>query len=72
MKFAKTIKELEACTGKTFDRLYIVGGGTKDSLLCELTEKYSGKQVVKGASEATAIVNLKIQMYAVKESERNA
>ena len=72
MKFAKTIKELEACTGKTFDRLYIVGGGTKDSLLCELTEKYSGKQVVKGASEATAIGNLKIQMYAVKESERNA
>lgn len=72
MKFAKTIKELEACTGKTFDRLYIVGGGTKDSLLCELTEKYSGKQVVKGSSEATAIGNLKIQMYAVKESERNA
>ncbi|MBR1422753.1 MAG: rhamnulokinase [Ruminococcus sp.] len=72
MKFAKTIKELETCTEKTFDKLYIVGGGTKDSLLCELTEKYSGKQVVKGPSEATALGNLKIQINAVKESEHDA
>ncbi len=71
-KFAKTLAELESCTGKTFEKLIIVGGGTKDSLLCELIAEASGKQVVKGSSEATALGNIKIQINALKENKANA
>ena len=71
-KFAKTLAELESCTEKSFDTLIIVGGGTKDSLLCELIGEASGKKIVKGPSEATAIGNIIIQIKALKENKTNA
>ena len=54
--------ELEENTGKHYDRLYIVGGGAKNSFLNRLTEEATGKKVVALPIEATALGNLKIQM----------
>ncbi len=59
--YAKTYKELEENTGKTYNELYIVGGGAKNKYLNELAEKYTGKKVIALPIEATAIGNLKIQ-----------
>lgn len=60
--YAKAIRELEANTGKTYEKLYIVGGGAKNQFLNQLTQQASGKTVVALPIEATAIGNLKIQL----------
>lgn len=60
--YQRAIKELETNTGMTYEKLYIVGGGAKNPYLNELTEEFTGKQVVAMPLEATALGNLKIQM----------
>jgi rhamnulokinase len=60
--YAKTCELIENNTGKTYDKIYIVGGGAKNTYLNELTERYSGKKVIALPIEATALGNLKIQM----------
>lgn len=60
--YRTAIAELEANTGKKYKKLYIVGGGAKNSFLNELTAKATGKEVVALPIEATAIGNLKIQI----------
>ena len=56
------ISNLEGCSGEKFDRLYIVGGGAKNTYLNELTEAAIGRKVLAFPIEATAIGNLRVQM----------
>lgn len=65
--YKRALEELEANTGETYDRLYIVGGGAKNVFLNEETEKVTGKKVIALPIEATALGNLKIQMQTAKE-----
>lgn len=60
-------QELEALTGQSYGEIHIVGGGSKDEYLNRLTEKYTGKTVLAGPAEATAIGNLMSQMIAAGE-----
>ena len=62
LSYRDAIRELEANTGKAYEKLYIVGGGAKNAFLNRLTEEATGKQVVALPIEATALGNLKIQM----------
>ena len=62
LSYKQAIEELEANTGKKYEKLYIVGGGAKNSFLNCLTEEATGKQVIALPIEATALGNLKIQM----------
>ena len=62
--YAEALAELEANTGGTYEKLYIVGGGAKNDFLNRLTAQATGKQVVALPIEATALGNLKIQMEA--------
>lgn len=64
--YAEAIQELERNTGKTYDTLYIVGGGAKNTFLNRLTAAETGKTVRALPIEATALGNLKIQMEAKK------
>ncbi len=66
LSYKTALMELERNTGRSYDRLYIVGGGAKNQFLNRLTEEETGKKVVALPMEATAIGNLKIQMEAVK------
>ncbi len=59
--YTQTIQDIERITGKQYTRLYIVGGGSQESLLCRLTAETSGKTVSAGPVEATALGNLLIQ-----------
>ena len=56
------LKALEEVTGETYDTLNIIGGGSKNGFLNELTKKYTGKQIIAGPAEGTAIGNLMMQM----------
>ena len=60
--YGRAISDLEENTGKTYDEIYIVGGGAKNTYLNGITEKYTGKKVIALPIEATAIGNIKIQM----------
>ena len=64
LSYQRAIKELEANTGKSYEKIYIVGGGAKNHFLNHLTEQATGKKVIALPIEATAIGNLKIQMEA--------
>ncbi|MBR4701301.1 MAG: rhamnulokinase [Oscillospiraceae bacterium] len=61
--YKAALDELERNTGKSYDKLYIVGGGAKNRFLNELTAACTQKQVIALPIEATAIGNLKIQIH---------
>ena len=60
--YKKAIMEIEELTGKSYDAINIIGGGSNADYLNELTAKYTGKTVYAGPTEATAIGNLVAQM----------
>ena len=62
LSYKNALDELERNTGKTYRKLYIVGGGAKNQFLNRMTEHFTQKQVVALPIEATAMGNLKLQM----------
>lgn len=62
--YADAKKEIEAMTGKSYDSIHIIGGGANADYLNRLTAKATGKKVLAGPVEATAIGNLAVQMIA--------
>ena len=63
--YAEVVADIEKITGEKVDSFTIVGGGSKDKYLNSLTEKYTGKPVLTGTSEATALGNLKTQLSVI-------
>ena len=52
------VKTIEKLTNKEIENIIILGGGSKDVYLNELTAKTTGKKVFTGLGEATAVGNL--------------
>jgi rhamnulokinase len=53
-------------SGRTFKRILIVGGGSKNRLLCQATADACAVPVVSFALEGTAVGNLASQLVALK------
>ena len=62
--YADTVREIEALTGKHYDRIHVVGGGSNAEYLNRITARYTGRTVCAGPGEATAIGNLLVQMIS--------
>lgn len=62
--YADKLGEIERLTGRTYDRIHIIGGGSNAEYLNELTAKYTGAEILAGPGEATAIGNILAQMIA--------
>lgn len=62
--YGRTLDELEALTGVRAGVVHIVGGGSRVTLLNELTAAACGRRVVVGPDEATALGNLLVQARA--------
>lgn len=60
--YKNATEEIEKLSGKKIETIRIVGGGSKDKYLNALTEKYTGKKVAAGPTEATATGNLISQL----------
>ena len=60
--YAAAIAEVESITGKTYKRLHIVGGGSKDTLLNQLTSAAAKKEIWIGPAEGTAAGSIAAQM----------
>lgn len=67
--YGRVVKGLEGLTGKGYEGIYIVGGGSNADYLNELTARATGKTVYAGPGEATALGNHLVQMLAGKEFE---
>jgi len=67
--YGDTISEIQEMTGKTYDSISVVGGGSNAEYLNVLTAEYTGRTVYAGPTEATAIGNIMVQMMANGELE---
>lgn len=62
----------EKMSGRTFKRVLMVGGGSKNRLLCQATADACGVPVVSFALEGTAVGNLASQLVALKAVKSTA
>ena len=69
MKYRLALEQIKSVTGKEFDVLHLMGGGTKDGFLCELASQSLGIPVIAGPIEATALGNIVLQLIALGEIE---
>jgi len=63
-KYRTVLERIEDVTGKKIDCLHIVGGGMKNELLNQFAADATGKKVIAGPAEATAIGNILMQAKA--------
>jgi rhamnulokinase len=63
-KYRIVLQSLEELTGTRFEEIRIVGGGSRNSLLNQFTADATGRTVVAGPVEATALGNIAMQMLA--------
>ena len=66
-EFASTLEALENITHNNYPSVYIFGGGSQDSFLCQLTANATGRTVIAGPTEATAIGNAMCSLIAMGE-----
>lgn len=62
--YARTLADAERLTGRSTSVVHIVGGGSQNRLLCQLTADATGKPVIAGPVEATAQGNVLVQARA--------
>ncbi|MBU9742967.1 rhamnulokinase [Lachnospiraceae bacterium ASD3451] len=67
MKYRLAIERISECTGNHYSCIYVVGGGSKSGLLCQLTADICKTRVISGPAEATAMGNVLLQLMASKE-----
>jgi rhamnulokinase len=60
-KYLQVLENLEALTGRRINVIHIVGGGSQNRLLNRLVAETTGRRVIAGPTEATAIGNVMVQ-----------
>ena len=65
--YAKTIDEISQVTGRSFENIHVVGGGSSNAFLNQLTADATGLEVIAGPVEATLIGNIGMQAIAATE-----
>lgn len=64
LKYRFTFDGIKDCTGKDYDRIHVMGGGTKDKLLLQMTAQSCNVDVYGGPIEATALGNIAVQLIS--------
>jgi rhamnulokinase len=64
LKYRLVIRDLEVVTGRRITEIRIIGGGSKNSVLNQFTADATGRRVIAGPVEATAIGNIAVQLMA--------
>jgi len=62
--YAQAVRELETLTVKEFNKICIIGGGSQNTYLNELTANTCKKTITTGPTEATAAGNILMQMIS--------
>ncbi len=64
LKYRFVLEQLENLMGKPLKAIHVVGGGSRNRLLCQLTADATGRPVIAGPVEATALGNVLVQAIA--------
>jgi rhamnulokinase len=67
LKYRQVLGYLEELTGSPIATIHILGGGTQNKALCQMTADACNRRVVAGPIEATAIGNVMLQAVAAGE-----
>ena len=67
-KYRIVLRNLEHVSGRYIEQIRVIGGGSKNSLLNQLTADATGRRVLAGPAEATALGNVAIQILATGEA----
>jgi rhamnulokinase len=67
MKYRFVLEKLARLTGRSIERLHIIGGGSQNVLLSQMTADAIGREVIAGPVEATALGNAIVQMITLGE-----
>jgi rhamnulokinase len=63
-KYRLVLRNLEEVIGKQIAQIRIIGGGSKNRLLNQLTADATGRKILAGPAEATALGNVAVQILA--------
>jgi rhamnulokinase len=66
LKYRQVLESLESLVGTTFQEIRVVGGGSRNDLLNQFTADATGRRVLAGPVEATALGNIAMQMLATQ------
>jgi rhamnulokinase len=66
-KYKLVLERLEAVSGRDVRTIHVIGGGAQNDLLCQLTADVTGREVLAGPVEATALGNVLVQARAAGE-----
>ena len=64
MKYRLTFEKLRECTERDYPVIHVIGGGTKDGLLCQMTANSCDRTVKAGPIEATVMGNVSVQLMS--------
>ena len=64
MKYRLTFEKLRECTERDYPVIHVIGGGTKDGLLCQMTANSCDRAVKAGPIEATVMGNVAVQLMS--------
>ena len=67
LSYRAALTEIEHCTKKHYDKIYLIGGGVQSRLLAQLTADACGRTVLAGPIEATVLGNIALQLIAAGE-----
>jgi rhamnulokinase len=67
LRYRQVLESLDEVTGRRIGTIHIVGGGSKNRLLNQFVAEATGRPVVAGPGEATAIGNLLVQAIGAGE-----
>ncbi|HET1660458.1 TPA: rhamnulokinase [Streptococcus pneumoniae] len=63
--YRKAIELLEELTHKVYKRIYVIGGGARASYFNQMIADRTGKEVLTGLTEGTAVGNIVVQLIAM-------
>jgi rhamnulokinase len=63
-KYRLVLEQLQLVSGRRVEVVHVVGGGVRNTLLCQLTADILGLPVLAGPEEATALGNVLVQARA--------
>ena len=67
LRYRNVLENLEALSGRPIEVIHIVGGGSKNALLNQFVADCTGRKVIAGPAEATAIGNILVQAMGAGE-----
>ncbi len=65
LKYRHVIDQLRQVLGHPIDKIHVIGGGSRNELLCQFTANATGLAVIAGPAEATAVGNILVQAMAL-------